>query len=681
MKKFVSFFVSLCIMLTCCTTVLASDNTALNINKDSISHDVSEYLYGISMDEDNLANDGGLVSNMVSNGSFEYADDTCPAWELANAVTLSKNDTMSENNENSAIIHCDNKSVTIKNTGYDNMTFEENEKYEFSLYARNISFSGTIGFYLDSKKNSNNIIQVSDGAISSNGWTYLHASITSSATEDGSLAIVFDGDGEIAIDMVSLVPQDSYGYGSDEWKYTSLRSDMVEGIKALKPSFIRFSVGSSAKTNGKNDYYSWKDTIGALDARRQYKTDKSEEYMVNTAAMGYHEYFQLCADLGARAVPVVGADMLAKKPGSDAFTNYVQDVLDLVEYANGDSVATYWGALRAMNGHQQPFNIKYIGIGNDSEKAMYEESFSIVQKAINEKYPDVTVIRFAGNGEESTMSTSSDYIIDEHYLTSDDFMLENGHRFDGTDRDSKGIMVGSYSCNNGANISSSVEECSFLTGIERNSDIVTMAAYSPVIMRGDSGAMMCYDKLDLAYSPSYYAQMIFANNTGLKHIDTNLDSEDVSESVTIDENSQMIYIKLVNSSSSKEKITVNLNGFGDISLVSNISVGYKYKDAYNSIGKQTVAPEVEDIESSVSNFDITLGGNSVNVIRVAYGENDGAQMWTVPEGIDTDTSIFFPNSAKVLMLVVVVGFLLGSGIGFVAYRKIAKKNRRKDNDV
>lgn len=746
MKKIVSFLLSLGIMLSFCTTAFAGGSTVLSINRDSISHDVSKSLYGISMEDAMFSCDGGLVANLVNNGSFEYASDFCPAWDLANAVSISMNDAMNEKNTNYAIVHCPSKSVTIRNNGYDHMMFAENTKYAFSCYVRNISFSGTIGFYLDSKKNSNNIIQISDGAISSSTWTQLRGSVSSSATEQGSLAIVFDGDGEIAIDMVALVPEDSYGYGTNEWKYTSLRSDMVEGLRALKPAFIRFPGGCLVEGSGMDDMYSWKDTIGPLDARRQHRSvyDDMQNGVVfnNTSAMGYHEYFQLCADLGAIAVPVVGAAMscqnrddyqlatdayyklnmddeqwsaylenerglstsdrgsytervlalninskkdytkyinnFALKPNTTDFTNYVQDVLDLVEYANGSSTTTYWGALRAMNGHEQPFGIKYLAVGNENYGEIYDSNFDAIEDAVNEKYPDITIIRCA---VDDTVNASSDYIIDKHYITSDDYMLENNNIFDGLDRASKGVMIGSMSCNGGADVRSTTEECSLLTAVERNSDIVTMSAYAPVIMRADSGAMISYNDLDLAYSPSYYAQMIFANNIGEKYINTTLDNDKVYQSVTVDENAQVIYVKLVNSSSSSQRITVNLNGFDDIKLVSNISVGHKYSDAFNSVNKQTVAPEAEEIEASASSFDISLGGNSANVVRIAYGENDGTSIWSLPDTIDTDTSVFFPASAKVLMVVVVVGFLLGSAIGFFVYRKMTKKNRRRDNDA
>ncbi len=744
MKKVISFLLSLCVVLSLCFTAYASDNMVLNISKDSVSHEVSDYLYGVSMEDIMYSCDGGLVADLVNNGSFEYRNDTCPAWDLGSAVTISMNDAMNDKNPSYAIVHCPSRSVTIRNNGYDSMSLEENVKYKFSCYVRNISYSGTIGIFLDSKKNANNIVQISDGAVSSSVWTELHADITSSATEDGSLAIVFDGDGEIAIDMVSLVPQNSYGYGTDEWKYTSLRPDMVESIRALKPSFIRFPGGCLVEGRGIDDIYSWKDTIGPLDSRRQhasvYEDIENGVLFNNTSAMGYHEYFQLCADLGARAVPVVGAGIscqnlnsyelatdayyklnmdddqwsaylenergvsksdisaytdrvtalkitskdeytkyinnIALKPNTTEFTNFVQDILDLIEYANGDSVTTYWGALRAMNGHEQPFNIKYIAVGNENYGEAYDRNFDAIKEAVNEKYSDITLIRSA----DDNASASKGYIIDEHYVKDSEYLLSNNNVFDGVDRDSKGVMVGSFS-SDGSDISSAVAECSFLTGVERNSDIVTMAAYSPVIMRGDGGAMISYDGLDLALSPSYFAQMIFANNTGAKYVNTTLDNDKVEQSVTVDENAQMIYIKLVNTSSSSQKLTVNLNGFDDISLVSNISVGHKYKDARNSVDKQTVAPETNEIEASNNSFDISLGGNSVNVVRVAYGENDGSSIWSVPDTIDTDTSIFFPSSAKVLMVVVVVGFLLGSAIGFFVYRRVSKRNRRRDDNV
>lgn len=723
MKKVFSFLISLVLVLSVNISAMASDSLVLNIDKKDISHNVSESLYGLTLDNDGLSNDGGLVSNMVQNGSFESVTDyNCIGWDLSNVVSMSANNAVSSNNSNHAVVHVQNRAV-IKNNGfYDTMSFKKGVSYEFSIMVNNVDFDGTIGVYFDSKGNSNKIVQISNGSVPVKQWTTLKAKIKADETSDGPLAIVFEGNGDIGIDMVSLVPTNSYGYDSDKWAYTSLRSDIVESIKAVNPSFIRFVGGCATE----NLDYSWKNTIGPLDSRLQIvDTDET----VDTFAMGYHEYFQLCEDLSAIPVPVVGAGITCQhngeyemyvdaynrlnmsndewraylhnergmdsgrinayageieslgvkskadydkyiasssiEPGTIEFTNYVQDILDLIEYANGDSITSYWGALRAMNGHEQPFGMKYLAIGSDNFGEAYERNFSAISKKVKDKYPNITLI--SSNDFDSVMT-------DEHFTITDNMMVENNTRFDSADRDSKGVIVGEYSADKLGTIASAVNEAGFMTGVESNSDIVKMAGYSPVL--SNDNAMLSFSRDDVVLTPSFYNQMIFANNIGTKYIDTNIASEDVYQSVTVDENAQVLYVKLVNSSSSSNSVRISLDGFGDISKVSNISIGNKFADAFNSSKKQTVAPEAEELDFDSTGFSISLGGNSVNVVRIAYGENDGTALWQIPDTINTDTKLFVPKSIKVLLVVFVPAFVVGSMAGFIVYTKLIKRGKK-----
>lgn len=725
MKRLFSFLLSIIIALSFSTSVMAGEDLALSISKDNISHKASDTLYGLSLNDS--ANDGGIVSNMVQNGSFESVTEyNCIGWKLNNIVSMSANDSVSANNKNHAVIHVQNKGV-IENNGFDDsMHFEKGITYEFSCMVQNVDFDGTIGVYLNSKGNSDRIVQISDGSISSSQWTTIKTNIKADETSAGSLAIVFDGNGEIGIDMVSLVPTNSYGYDSDKWSYVSLRSDIVDAIKNVNPSFIRFVGGCTVESLE----FSWKNTIGPLDSRYQL-VDADES--VKTCAMGYHEYFQLCEDLNAIAVPVVGAGVICQhngeydmyvdaynrlnmsddewraylsnergmdngrinayageidnlgvkskadfdkyiasssiKPGTTEFTNYVQDILDLIEYANGDSITSYWGALRAMNGHEQPFGLKYLAIGNDNFGEAYERNFAAISKKVKDKYPNIVLI---------SSTKSSGTLIDEHYSISDDMMVENNTIFDSFDRDSKGIVVGEYSADKLGDMASAVNEAGFMCGAESNSDAVKMLGYSPALAFGE-GAMLNFTNSDVILTPSYYNQMIFANNVGTKIINTSLASEDVYQSVTVDENAQVLYVKLVNSSSSSKSVRVSLDGFNDINLVSNISLGNKFSDAYNSAKKQTVAPEINEIECEPNGFTISLGGNSVNVVRVAYGENDGTALWQIPDSIDTSTKVFVPKSVKVLLVVFVPAFVIGSVLGYLIYTKLIKRKGNSDN--
>lgn len=735
MKKIISFLISLVLMLCSSIPSFASDgNNVFTISKKNVSHEVSKSLYGVSLDDISYASDGGLVSNLIHNGSFEYYENPEAFWIFDGIDTVLSNENPINANNPSYETITVNGSGTLENIGfpelYENksydydedkantsdMGFKEGVSYEFSCYVKNIDFSGTISVYLNSKSNSSNITQLSISSVGTSVWTRISADLTSSAEEDGSLVISFEGKGSLDLDFVSLVPENSYGFKTDEWKYTALRPDFVDALKNLKPSFIRFSVGCSAAGENKNNPYSWKSTIGPLEERVQGVNlwkDSANGNDCSTGAMGYHEYFQLCEDLGAEAVPVVSAGMMfrqsasdddeiaALKPETDEFTNYVQDVLDLIEYANGNSQTSYWGALRAGNGHEQPFNMKYLAVGNENSGDIYFRNFDEIYKAVKKKYPDITIISCAGvysenNGFDSSRDIInekySDTFVDEHYYTTDDFMFLHNDWYDSYDRDGAGVIIGEYSakCKNFGklitknNIWSAAEGASFLTGIERNSDIVKMTSYAPTFAKVNANAseinLIWFDSQSVVLTPDYYVRMLFSNNLGEKYIQTDLDTagdkQKIYQSVTVDEERQVMYIKLVNTASSK-RLKINLDGFDSINYVSNQSLSNRYKSAFNDFNKQRVAPAEEEIEAGKNSFDITLEANSINVVRIAYGDNTGDSLYNLPDNISLETKSYAPAFVIIIAVVLPLCFIFGGALGFFAYRKVLRKRRKE----
>jgi alpha-L-arabinofuranosidase len=782
-KKILSFIMSLAVIFSCGNiTAYAKGDTTLNISYSNIGHNVSDTLYGISLEDASYAGDGGLVSNLVCNNSFEYTAKPDYAWEFGNvSPVLSTSEPINSNNPSYQTLTVDGKGI-IKNLGftelYDyktykysdkgatsaDMGFEEGVSYDFSCYVKNVDFNGTISVYLDSKNNSSNVVQLSTSNISTKSWSKLSTTLKSSATEDGALAIEFDGTGSISIDFVSLVPKTAHGYGTEEWKYVTLREDLFEAIQNLNPSFIKFPGGCLAEGDELSNIYSWKNTIGELVSRQQFKNhyanDDNGNYYNNTNSMGYHEYFQLCEDVGAIAIPVVSAgitcqsnndydtylnaykkismsddewksylvnslgydendsegissytdyitslginsqtdfekylDTIALRPDTDDFNNYAQDILDLIEYANGDSNATYWGALRSANGHSEPFNVKYIQIGSDNWGDVYNRNFDALKKIINEKYPDIVVIASTDSNYESDITENySDIIIDEHYNVSDDDMIANNDRYDSYDRDGLPVIVSEYSAVPSGfgtmitknNIWSAVVEAGFMTGFERNSDIVTMSSYATTLAKLNANSndenMIWFDSQDIVLTPNYYTQMLFSNNVGTKYIDTELSNDSINQSVTVDEDKQVVYIKLVNSGTA-QNITVNLDGFDDVNYVSNQTISNGYKSASNELDKQRVAPEDVEIDIESNSFTVSAKANSVNVIRVAYGDNTGDSLYQLPDNISYDTKNYFPVGTKILLVCVIASIPLGAVIGYMLYVKvISKKKKGRKND-
>lgn len=791
MKKLLCFITALTLCFSAFSMpAYAAQDVTLNIDEKSITHDVSPTLYGSFIEDISYACDGGLVSNLVNNGSFEYEKKPEAAWQFENVKTvLSTSDAMNKNNPSYETLTVSGKG-TVKNLGftelydyktYDynddsassaDMGFKEGNSYDFSCYVKNIDFEGSISVYLDSKSNSYKTVKLNTTALSSNQWTKLTATLKSAADEDGGLAIVFEGEGSIQLDFVSLIPQDSYGYGTDEWKYTTLRPDLLQALKNLSPSFVRFPGGCLCEGDSLENLYSWKDTIGALEERPQtynvWANDDNGNHYNNTNSMGYHEYFQLCEDLRAKAIPVVNVGLtcqgrngyddhiaalnkvnmndsqwraflinekgfdekdedriseyteyidslkinsqqdfdkwlktVAYTPGTPEFNNYVQDVLDLIEYANGDAQTTYWGALRSANGHPQSFNLEYIGLGNENWGDVYFRNFDALYKEVKEKYPDIKIISSSGTWLEGDAfdtawdtinSKYSDTIVDEHYYTGDNYLFSHNDRYDSYDRDGAGVFVGEYAAKSAGfgtqitknNIWSAVEEAGFMTGFERNSDIVKMAAYAPTFAKIKSNSwdvnMIWFDSRDVVLTPNYFTQMLYSNNLGSQYIDAEFSgSDDVSDlyqSVTVDSDKQVIYVKLVNSGS-KRNVNINVSGFDNINYVSNQNFSNKYKSASNELGKQRVAPSDDELEFNGSNIKVHLDKYSVNVIRIAYGSNKGTSLYQLPDSIDYETKGYTPTSVKAVSISICAVVVAGAGAVFTFYSKLGGKSKGK----
>jgi alpha-L-arabinofuranosidase len=795
MKKIIAFMVTLMLLATMCTFPATADEKAvLNISANDTSYDISDNLYGLFIEDISYACDGGLVSNLVNNDSFEYQFNQTTGWTFDNLdVTTDENSNpLNKNNPTYATITVDGKG-SVTNIGftemYDYKTYDRNEEkantadmgfkenglYDFSCYINNTDFEGTVSVYLNSPSNKNNVTEL-DISKCGNVWSKLETTLTSNAQEDGGLTIEFNGTGTLCLDFVELVPQDSYGYSSDQWKYTTLRSDLYTALEQMSPSFIRFPGGCLAEGDSLENLYSWKDTIGPLEERVQFynlwRDDSGRDY-INTMAMGYHEYFQLCSDLGAEALPILNVgltcqarsgyeaheialeklsmtddewetyltekqnldpedtearddytnwieslginsrqdfedylDEVALRPGTAEWDAYVQDILDLIEYANGDATTTYWGALRAANGSTEPFNLKYIGLGNENWGEVYERNFKALYEEVKAVYPDITVISSAGTyleGEDYDENWSwinegyTDTIVDEHYYTYDGYLFDHNDRYDDFDRDGAHVFIGEYASTPSgvgtlttkSNIYGAVEEASYLTGIERNGDLVEMASYAPTFAKVNAQSwnvnLIWFDSQEVVLTPNYYVQMLYSNNYGSKYIKSTFTNgetiqDGIYESVTVDEDSQTLYVKLVNTTGKSQSVDVNLSDFGSINRVSTQSIKGNYKSACNEIGKNTTYPVETDLTTGES-VSVDLGKYDVTILRVAYGSNDGSSLYTLPDFISTmttDTTTYYPPAVKIGVPCGIVGGIVIIGAVTAIVIVIKKKKSEKN---
>ncbi len=624
MKKFISFFICTVILLTSVVfTANAQSSIQLDISKDKISGTVRDNIYGISADEISNINGTNISSNLIYNNSFEHystagedaLNEDC--WTFSNLKHSVKNeDSMNKNNLNYEVITASGKGK-ISNLGFieegkknkkssSTIGFKEKTKYDFSCYIKNVDFNGNVLVYLDSPSNKNVLTQL-DISNCSAGWRKVSATLESSATENGALTIEFDGKGTLQLDFVSLIPQDSHGYGKSEWKFSPVRYDLQKSIYDLKPSYISFPLIVNESISPVD--YSWKNTIGPAEERKYTEN--------NTSETGFGEYFNLCDELGAEPVPILNANV--SELNEIELQNYIQDVYDLVEYANGGPIKTYWGAIRAGHGHNEPYNLKTIELIGDGSN-----NFNKVLDMVKKKYPEIKFISSLAsenNLKESDMKTALSY-------------------------------------------------ASFVSSMEQGENTETQIETSPLLSNVDFSTV--------SLTPSYFAQMIFSNNGGDKIVKSSFNAEvkNISQSVTVNESEQAIYVKLVNQNGSKQVVNINLNGFENINYASNQNISAKRLNSKNKLGSPYyIAPKDTELNVKDNIVTVELEKNSANVVRIAYGSNDGTSLYKLP----TDTPVaedFISDPVKILIPCGILCVIALSAIVTVSV-KSAKKKKNK----
>ncbi len=416
------------------------------------------------------------------------------------------------------------------------MYFEEGEEYRFTVYIKSDSYKDRIKISFNDKKGNEYGVGYIENI--SDEWTKQEVIITATETiEKGNLAFVLENEGEIFIDMVSLFPVNTY-----KNRENGLRSDMVEMLEELNPSFLRFPGGCVVEGSNLEHAYNWKDTVGDVAERKQNENlwlgTKNYPYY-QSYGVGFYEYFELCEDLGAKAIPIVNCGMScqARTEGQrhtvcsiDDIDTYVQDALDLVEFCRGDETTT-WGKVRIDMGHPDPFEIEYIGIGNEQWGSEYFERYIYFVEAFREQYPDIKLISTSGplasgdlfdyawNKIEQHKYDEVKYadLVDEHYYNEPDWFLKHIDKYDSYDRDGTAVFLGEFAAKSNT-LKAALSEAAYMTALEKNSDIVEMVAYAPLFGNTTSSQwtpdMIWFNNSNVFGSVNYYVQKMYSNNVG-----------------------------------------------------------------------------------------------------------------------------------------------------------------------
>lgn len=500
---------------------LCSAPAKISIKGDQPGHAVPPTLWGIFFEDINLSTDGGLYPELVRNRSFE--DSQQPAnWKLVNAadakgeMAIDSSRPLNPLNRQSLRVKV-NGSASLSNGGYWGMNIVEGGAYTFKMAARAADGFATpvvAKILADGKELAKGEI----GGIASD-WKYFAIDLTATGGgANASLQIDLSGAGTLFLDMVSLMPKKS-------WKDHGLRPDLAEAMDGLKPAFLRFPGGCWVEGDNLSRMYNWKKTVGSVDVRTPLFN--IWDYYA-THGIGYHEYLQLAEDLGAEPLFCINVGMSHKENvPMDLMDQWVQDALDAIEYANGPTNSV-WGAVRARSGHPAPFKLKYLEIGNENGGPAYNERWPLFVQAIKAKHPEILLIAndWLGGHPKKPMPE----IVDEHYYNKPEWFMQHADKYDNYDRKGPKIFVGEYAVTRNAglgNLRGAIGEAAFMTGLERNSDVVIMAAYAPLFCNANHKRwpinLINFDSSRWFGIPSYHVQKLFAEHRGTRTLPTSVE--------------------------------------------------------------------------------------------------------------------------------------------------------------
>lgn len=506
--------------------------------------DISTDLFGIFFEDINYAADGGLYAELLQNRDFEYSKNDNANWNARTAWRLSGNNTewsiehaypLHKNNLHYARLMTNAPGAKLVNEGYNGIVLKANARYNFSIFLKGKG-KARISLVSGGNELASTVIKATKE------WKQQKAVLVPNADAmDAELCIEPLQPGELCVDFVSLFPQDTY-----KRRKNGMRRDLAELLAEMKPSFIRFPGGCVTHGQGIDNIYHWHHTIGDLWERKQ---DINIWKYHQSRGLGFYEYFQFCEDLGAEPLPVLAAGVPCQNssrggygqqggipwakdamPGELAMEEYLKEILNLIEWANGDPKNSIWAMKRAKAGHPKPFNLKYIGIGNeDLISEVFLERYNYLIENIKKNYPDITIIGtvgpfYKGSDYEYGWKEARDRgieIVDEHYYNPIGWYLNNPNFYDNYDRNGTKVYLGEWA-SKGNRLENALAEALYITNIERNADVVVMSSYAPLF--GKDGHcqwnpnLIYFNNNSVKPTCNYYVQQLCAANCGDKYI-------------------------------------------------------------------------------------------------------------------------------------------------------------------
>ncbi|MFV8374779.1 alpha-L-arabinofuranosidase C-terminal domain-containing protein [Flavobacterium sp. LB1P71] len=636
-----------------------AQKTNLEVNIANTITKIQPTMYGAFFEDINFAADGGLYAEMIKNRSFEF-ETPLMGWKQPNSDKHSFNEQSGiattikvlENKTNPnfcRVLVNNDKGFEMINEGFRGMGIKKDARYNLSLKAANHNgaIKKIIIQFIDKNKK---VLGETSIVPTAADWKNYTAQLTATGTEaKAQLKITFEGTGTIDLDMISLFPEDT-------WKNrkNGLRKDIVQLLYDMKPGFLRFPGGCIVEGRTLAQRYQWKKTVGDVDKREtlinrwntEFDHKPAPDYF-QTFGLGFFEYFQLSEDLGAQPLPILSCGMACQfNTGElvpmDELDPYVQDALDLIEFANG-GVETPWGRIRSEMGHPKPFNLKLIGVGNEQWGPQYIERFKVFEKAIKSKYPKMTIVSGAGPFPEGDyfeygmqeLKKLNAEIVDEHYYKNPQWFRENATRYDKYDRKGPKVFAGEYAAqsvaiaspDNKNNWECAFSEAAFMTGLERNAEVVNLTSYAPLMAHEEAWQwtpdLLWFNNLEAYGSANYYVQKLFSTNKGTDLIAITKDGKPVIgqnnlfASAVKDVNTKEVIVKLVNTAATAQEVNLDLKGSKLASKGTVITLTSPNLQDENSFANpKKISPTENELKLKGEKAKMDLPAYSVTVLKI-----------------------------------------------------------------
>lgn len=619
------------------------------LDVQKVGSPIQSTMYGIFFEDINFGADGGLYAELVKNRSFEF-ENPLSGWTPFGDVSIQvKSPCFDKNPHYARLTYA--KQITgtgLDNEGFRGIGIQAGEKYDLSLYARTVT-NGPIKLRINLVNGQNDIYETQAIEIDGKEWKKYTVTLSPEATEAKSrLRLTVETPGTVDLEHISLFPQKTFNN-----RPNGMRADLAQALKDLKPGVFRFPGGCIVEGTTIETRYQWKNTVGPVENRPininrwnyTFPHKKFPDYY-QSYGLGFFEYFQLSEDIGAEPLPVLncGLSCQFENEGMDQhipvnkLQPYIDDALDLIEFANGP-VTSEWGKLRADMGHPAPFNLKFIAIGNEQWGPLYPERLEPFVKAIRAKYPEIKIIGSSGPGSEGEdfeylwpeMKRLKVDLVDEHFYRSPEWFLNSAKRYDSYDRQGPKVFAGEYAChpeNRENSFLTALCEAAFMTGFERNADVVELCTYAPLFAHVDAWQwrpdLIWFDNLSCVRTPNYYVQQLYGHHVGTNVLPLRMNNEPLTGQNNLyataawDKNTQEVIVKIVNTGIQHQKINLNIKGLSAGKHAGTLTVLHASDlEAKNTLDAPSqVVPVQSKVEWEAPATALTIASLSFYVYRI-----------------------------------------------------------------